>query len=152
MQKTIRVDQLRLGMHLHSLSGAWLEHPFWKTRFVLQDPSDLARVRASGIKECVIDTAFGLDVEPALAVAPSPVPTPTPAAAAQPAPQRNSLEQEAAIATRLCAQARHSVTALFDDARMGRALDVEGCVPLVDEIAASMRRNASAMLGLVHKV
>jgi HD-GYP domain-containing protein (c-di-GMP phosphodiesterase class II) len=32
---------------------------------------------------------------------------------------------------------------------MGRALDVEGCVPLVDEIAASMQRNAGAMLGLV---
>ncbi len=151
MHKTIRVDQLRLGMHLHSLSGAWLEHPFWKTRFVLQDPNDLARLRASGIKECVIDTAFGLDVEPEPAVAPPPVPTPTPAhaAAPRPVPQRNSLEQEAVIATRLCDQARHSVNVLFDDARMGRALDVEGCAPLVDEIAASMRRNAGAMLGLV---
>ncbi|MBN8494590.1 MAG: DUF3391 domain-containing protein, partial [Burkholderiales bacterium] len=37
MLKTIRVDQLTLGMHLHSLCGSWLEHPFWKTRFVLQD-------------------------------------------------------------------------------------------------------------------
>jgi HD-GYP domain-containing protein (c-di-GMP phosphodiesterase class II) len=27
MLKTVRVDQLRLGMHLHSLGGAWLGHP-----------------------------------------------------------------------------------------------------------------------------
>ena len=29
------------------------------------------------------------------------------------------------------------------------SLDVEGCAPLVDEIASSMQRNAGAMLGLV---
>ena len=27
--KTIPVDQLRLGMHLHSVGGRWLDHPFW---------------------------------------------------------------------------------------------------------------------------
>jgi HD-GYP domain-containing protein (c-di-GMP phosphodiesterase class II) len=151
MHKTIRVDQLRLGMHLHSLGGAWLEHPFWKTSFVLQDPTDLRKLRDSGIKECVIDAARGLDVEPEPAV-PLPSAAPphaVPAAPARPAPQRTRLEEEAAIAARLCAQARHSVSALFEEARMGRALDVEGCAPLVDEIASSMRRNAGAMLGLV---
>ena len=33
--------------------------------------------------------------------------------------------------------------------RLGRALDVEDCAPLVDEIASSMQRNAGAMLGMV---
>ena len=60
--KKIAVDQLRLGMHLHALEGAWIDHPFWKTRFVLRDPADLAKLRASGVKECWIDTAKGLDV------------------------------------------------------------------------------------------
>jgi len=40
MLQKIRVDQLRLGMHLHELCGAWLDHPFWKTKFVLRDPAD----------------------------------------------------------------------------------------------------------------
>ncbi|HOM13042.1 MAG TPA: HD domain-containing protein, partial [Rubrivivax sp.] len=33
--------------------------------------------------------------------------------------------------------------------RLGRALDVAGCAPLVDEIATSMQRNAGAMLSMV---
>jgi HD-GYP domain-containing protein (c-di-GMP phosphodiesterase class II) len=150
MHKTVRVDQLRLGMHLHSLCGAWLEHPFWKTRFVLQDPADLDKLLASGVKECVIDTERGLDVEPAPATPRPPAAPPPPRAPApRPEPSRTSLEEETAIASRLCAQARHSVSSLYDEARMGRALDVEGCVPLVEEISTSMQRNAGAMLGLV---
>ncbi|MCU0964930.1 MAG: DUF3391 domain-containing protein, partial [Burkholderiaceae bacterium] len=88
MHKTIRVDQLRLGMHLHSLGGAWLDHPFWQTSFVLQDPADLRELRASGIKECVIDAARGLDVEPEpMSPLPTAAPTPAaPAALARPAP------------------------------------------------------------------
>jgi putative nucleotidyltransferase with HDIG domain len=151
MHKTIRIDQLRLGMHLHSLGGPWLEHPFWMTRFELRDPADLDRLRASGVKECVIDISRGLDVEPD-----GPVTPPTVGRAPQshpvlprPAQPRIRLEEETAVATRLCAQARHSVALLFEGARLGRALDVEGCVPLVDEIASSMQRNAGAMLGLV---
>src|SRR5689334_19029293 len=65
MLKKIPVKQLRLGMHLHALCGAWLDHPFWKTKFVLKDPSDLAKLLASGITECWIDPAKGLDVAPA---------------------------------------------------------------------------------------
>jgi len=153
MLKTIRVDQLRLGMHLHSLGGSWLEHPFWKTRFVLQDPADLDKLRASGVKDCVIDTERGLDVESAapLVAAPAPAAAPAvpPPATARPAPRPATLDEEAAIATRLCAQARDSVSSLYDEARMGRALDVEGCVPLVEEISSSMQRNAGALLGLV---
>ena len=50
-------------MHLHALDGPWMDHPFWKTRFVLTDPADLARLRASGVRACVIDSSKGLDVE-----------------------------------------------------------------------------------------
>jgi HD-GYP domain-containing protein (c-di-GMP phosphodiesterase class II) len=149
MHKTIRVDQLRLGMHLHSLCGSWLEQPFWKTRFELQDPADLDKLRASGIQECIIDTERGGDVAPAPARGPPATANPPRPLPARPAPHSTRLEEEAAIAARLCAQARDSVSSLFDEARMGRALDVEGCAPLVDEIAASMQRNAGAMLGLV---
>jgi HD-GYP domain-containing protein (c-di-GMP phosphodiesterase class II) len=149
MLKTIRVDQLQLGMHLHSLAGSWLDHPFWKTRFELRDPADLAKLRASGVQQCVIDTARGRDVEqPAAAPAAPPAPTPL-AEPAPAAPLRTRLEEEAVIASRLRAQAKHSVSSLFDQVRLGRALDVEGCAPLVDEIATSMQRNAGAMLGIV---
>ena len=149
MLKKISVDQLRLGMHLHEVCGPWLDHPFWTQRFVVRDPQDLARLRSSGASECLIDTTKGVDVlVPAPASAPPPV---VEAAGAPAAPdlQATSLEAEAARAAQLCTQARHTVVALFDDARMGRALQVSGCAPLVDQIAGSMQRNAGAMLGMV---
>jgi len=30
MLKKIPTRQLRLGMHLHALEGAWIDHPFWR--------------------------------------------------------------------------------------------------------------------------
>ncbi len=90
MLKKVHVDQLRLGMHLQSLCGAWMNHPFWKTQFVLKDPADLAKLRASGVAECWIDVSKGLDVAepdggvapkrgggPATVSAPAPVPVST---------------------------------------------------------------------------
>src|SRR6218665_2044406 len=62
MLKKIPTEQVRLGMHIHELCGAWLDHPFWKTKFVLTDPADLVKLRNSTVKECWIDPGKGLDV------------------------------------------------------------------------------------------
>ena len=63
MLKKIPVDDLRLGMHLHAMCGAgWLDHPFWRTKFILDDPADLDKLRASSVKEVWIDVS-GRDVE-----------------------------------------------------------------------------------------
>jgi hypothetical protein len=69
MLKKITVDDLRLGMHLHELCGAWLDHPFWKTKFVLRDPEDLRKLQGSGVREVWIDIAKGGDVDPPAAPA-----------------------------------------------------------------------------------
>lgn len=83
MLKKINVGELRLGMHLQELCGTWLDHPFWKTRFLLNDPADLAKVKGSGLAQCWIDTAKGLDV----AVSPAAVePQMTAPAAVEPPP------------------------------------------------------------------
>ena len=80
MRKMIAVDQLRLGMHVHGFCGAWIDHPFWRAKFTLNDPDELAAALASAVKHCWIDTSLGLDVAaPAAASAQSaPVP-PVPA-------------------------------------------------------------------------
>lgn len=150
MLKRIAVAELRLGMYVHGLCGPWLAHPLWRTRFRLDDAADLQRLRASGIAECVIDTARGPDVAAPEAAAEAAAPAaPGPEPAPAEAPRPHSLEQEAQHAARLCAQARSQVVSLFEQARLGRALDVAGCAPLVEEISASMQRNANALLGMV---
>ena len=62
MLKRIRIEHLTLGMYLHEFCGSWMEHPFWRTKFVLKDPKDLARIQSTAIHEVWIDTSKGLDV------------------------------------------------------------------------------------------
>ncbi len=151
MLKKIRVSQLRLGMHLHKLEGSWIEHPLWKTRFVIQSPSELKKVLDSGVAECWIDDALGLDVAPparpppvVLPVAEAPAPVPEPGPPAPDLPMAAELKQAAAIVNR----GREAVLAMFSEARMGRTVDAEGCLPLVEEIAGSVGRNAGALVSL----
>lgn len=167
--KKIPVSQLRLGMFLQSLEGNWLDHPFWKTRFVLNDPADLQRLVDSPVRECWIDPVRGLDVDagtaaddapaavqPVVADAPEPAPviqvvSPAPAApAAEPParPPRTSMAEELREASRLCMRSREAVTSLFAEARLGRALEAERCQPLVDDIAQSVFRNPGALVSL----
>ena len=63
MLKKINTAQVRLGMHIHELCGPWMQHPFWRTKFILTDPEDLRRLTESGITELWIDAAKGLDVD-----------------------------------------------------------------------------------------
>jgi putative nucleotidyltransferase with HDIG domain len=170
--KKIAVDSVRLGMHIHALEGNWLDHPFWKTKFVLQDPADLQKLQKSGIRECWIDTAKGLDValpvaEDAVSAAvpdrPQTIPpaapafAPTPAASpriepvkassALPAPTRN-LREEVEEAAAICRKGKTAIISMFNEARLGKALKTEDCLPLVEEIASSVFRNPEALVNL----
>ncbi len=62
MLKKVDVADLRLGMHVHGFDGAWIEHPFWRNRFVLDDPGDLLEARRSAVKAVWIDVSKGMDV------------------------------------------------------------------------------------------
>jgi HD-GYP domain-containing protein (c-di-GMP phosphodiesterase class II) len=157
MLKKITVSQMRLGMHLHALDGAWLDHPFWKTKFVLSDPGDLERLRASGVTECWIDTAKGLDVGAAIdtteatAAPPAPAtaaPTATPKPSEGPNQPTRTLQDELMQAAQVCQKARGAVLTMFNEARLGKALDAEHCMPLVDDIARSVYRNPGALVSL----
>ena len=62
MLKKIKVADLEVGMHLHEFCGSWMEHPFWRTKFVITDPNDIRLVQQSSIKEVWIDVQKGKDV------------------------------------------------------------------------------------------
>ncbi|MBX9794528.1 MAG: HD-GYP domain-containing protein, partial [Burkholderiaceae bacterium] len=160
--KKIPVEQVRLGMHLHELCGAWLDHPFWKTKFVLHDAVDLEKLQRSGVRECWIDVSKGFDVacdaaEPALpaqkghvAVAALDVDAATDLArAAQVAPLAQvPFNEELQRAADLCNQARAAVISLFSEARMGRVAFSKECEELVHGISDSVMRNSTTMVSL----
>ena len=153
MLKKISVDDLRTGMYLHGLCGKWVDHPFWKTKFVLDDPRDLAKLRESSVDECWIDVSKGHDV---VAVA-APVATPAPVAVAVAAPAAapmpepgtpTSMADELRRASALVNASRQQVMSMFQEARMGRTVEAEACVPLVADITASVWRNPGAVISL----
>lgn len=167
MLKKVRVEELRLGMHLQSLCGAWLDHPFWKTQFVLNDPADLVKLRQSGVGECWIDVSKGLDVAPPpgpavrpLGSEPSAPPTPAvaqpsassvSASAAGPRPlpvPTAAFDEELQRAVAVVQRSRQAVMSLFAEARLGKAIDTSGCVDIVNEVTGSVWRNPGAMVSL----
>ncbi len=149
MLKQIPVDQLRLGMHLQAFCGAWLEHPFWRTRFVLKDPADLALIRASTIREVWIDIDKGLDVDAATDGDPHYATAETvPATSAPPPVEKTRFDDELKRASRIVAKGREAVVSMFQEARMGKAVDAEAAAPLVEEIASSVLRNPGALVSL----
>lgn len=153
MLKRISVDDLRVGMHLHELGGAWLDHPFLRSSFKIEDVQTLRKIRSSGIREAWIDTAKGLDIAGGVteAEADAEVELDLQASAAEePAPPvRASTEEEVARAREICAQAVAEVGKLFNEARMGKAIQPDCLLPVATDIAASVERNQGVLTALM---
>ncbi len=155
MLKRIPVDDLRAGMFLHELCGSWMEHPFWRTQFLLDDPADLASLHASSIREVWIDTARGLDVSSGSSAVQTRdhVERQIDAALAEAADARSpladgDLHAEIDRARRLVRDARPAVILMFNEARLGRAVDMEGATALVNRIRNAMTRSPAAVLSV----
>lgn len=154
MLKRISVSQLSLGMHIKEFCGSWMEHPFWRTAFVLTDPKDIDAILSSSIKEVWIDCDKGVDVavgESAVSEAESEAQVEAELRQAadgqrQIAPVPAAVEIERA--TRICLQAKQAVVSMFEEARMGNTVDVDGAKLLVEEIADSVARNPGAIISL----
>jgi HD-GYP domain-containing protein (c-di-GMP phosphodiesterase class II) len=144
--------------------GSWIDHPFWKSSFKLDDARQLRQLQSSRVTEVIIDTRRGLDVlDPAVEEAPAsgqsappaddqaPPTEPEKEPALSPVlvePVRLSFEDEFDRAHRIVFQARGAMKSMFQDARMGKAIDAEHCLPVVEEIAQSVARNPGAIVSL----
>jgi len=132
-----------------------MEHPFWRNSFKLRDPEDIRRIRESGIHEAWIDTSKGVDeavvsahvvdkqvveaeVERELEIA----------VAVAKVPERVPLHAELARAAELCANSKAAVVSMFNEVRMGRAIQGEAAMPLVSAIAESVMRNPGALISI----
>lgn len=154
MLKKISVKQLTVGMYLKEFSGSWMEHPFWRNSFVITDPRDIERVQSSSIREVWIDSTKGIDVppdEPAISEAESESQVEAELADAAQAVRETapvSTKEELARAAKICAQAKRAVTSMFQEARMGKAVDAGNARKLVEEISDSVTRNPGALISL----
>jgi HD-GYP domain-containing protein (c-di-GMP phosphodiesterase class II) len=151
--KKIPAQQLRLGMYVHEFCGSWMEHPFWRSKFLLRTEAELQRVVQSGIKELWIDPSKGCDVEGGVSQAEvrEEVERELEFAASLPMPLDTLESTQAALAkaTALYRSAKPKIASMFSEARLGRAVDAGSCLPLVDEISESVMRNPGALISVV---
>lgn len=137
-----------------------MDHPFWKKSFLVSSPDELQSIRNSNVAELIINTDKGLDVlveaDPAPVVAPpevsatkpEPVPVAAPAIVHAVGTAPVSMDRELGQAAQIMAQSQKAVFNMFQEARLGKAVDEQSMRPLVEEISASVSRNSGALIGL----
>lgn len=151
MLKKVGSSQLRVGMYIHDLDCGWMEHPFVRNRFVITDEDEIRKIVTAGIRSVTIDCARGLDVAdaPTIAEAAAATEAEMAALAATPVtPLRVTLAEEFDRAVLIRRQAAGLVKTVMQDARLGKAVELDKVSHVVENITASILRNASALLGL----
>ena len=146
MRKKITVNELRLGMFIDKLDGNWLQHPFWKTSFKLENPKNITALKESAVTHVWIDISKGLDVakkdsgksEEPLADEEN--------TAAKETVNTVALKEEMAAAKETLAKAKQATMEMLQEARMGNSVTAKDVAPIVDEISQSVSRNSNAML------
>ena len=154
MLKKINVKHLVVGMYLKEFCGSWMDHPFWRNSFVITDPKDVERILASNITEVWIDSSKGLDIaagETAVSEEESEARVEAELSRAAQAQRETApvpAAEEFARAAKICAQSKLAVTSMFQEARMGKAVDTANAQKLVEEINDSVSRNPGALISL----
>ena len=155
MIKKIPSTELRVGMHVHEFCGSWMDHPFWRSKFTIRGDADLRRIVAGGVTELWIDTAKGLDVQggasidrqalddeierhlEVLATMPAPLELRPPIALSH-------MNEAAELVRRSVPQ----IASMFNEARMGKAVNMQECEELLDQIAHSVATNPGALISV----
>ena len=158
--KKIKISQLKDGMYVQELSGTWMESPFWQKSFLLSGQTDLDKIFAAPIEHAWIDTVKGRDIEGVegvevvavigngeMAMLAHDPPAPAPGVAFDQI-ARISMDDEIGRATIIVSKSKQAVMSMFQEARMGKTVDTDNAMPLVEEIAESVMRNPGALIGL----
>jgi len=70
MLKRIKVKDVKLGMHIHEVNGAWMGKPDWRVSCLIDTSEDLHKLHSSSLSEIWIDTDKGIDLDSTAAAQP----------------------------------------------------------------------------------
>jgi HD-GYP domain-containing protein (c-di-GMP phosphodiesterase class II) len=141
MLRRIKAEQLQVGMFVARLGGSWINHPFWRARFLLNSEDQVNQIRSAGVQEVWIDILKGRNL-------PAPEAPPPEIALPEPAAPASTLEAEFVRARELLQSGKSVIGSMFADVRMGRALEVNGALLLVDSASKSLSRHSQALIAL----
>ena len=150
--KKVDVDQLIPGMYIHDLNCGWMDHPFWRDRFMIKDERTIGKLRDTGLREVYIDTSRGVDVPHAPTLDEVQLDTErrirTLADIRQSDFRRTSLDEERRRAVGLFNDARTTVRDILQEARIGQRLEVGRAEPLIERLGDSIFRHIDALVPL----
>ncbi|RKP53429.1 HD-GYP domain-containing protein [Pararobbsia silviterrae] len=160
--RRIPVSELRIGMHIEALGVLWPRHPFARGSFTVTTLGEIAAIKDAGLPHVLVSEGKDLS-RPALTPRPrtTPLPPSVPSSAT-PAPSATALSRlvqeesndptsvaaEVFKARRICAEAKETVMSMFEEVRLGRAIDPKTVLPLVQGVADSIQRNPVALISV----
>lgn len=161
-RKTIQPDDVALGMYIHGFTGGWFHHPFWRTRFLLEDEDDLLKIQQSDVSGVIIDETKGArfsprqnTIVPNLARNSSVVPVRSfhsgkKAASVAPVNKADDrLSADMAHAERTVSQSKKVMKNILNGARLGKTIRTADVISVVEDITASLERNNAMLLRVV---
>ncbi|HWQ10021.1 MAG TPA: HD-GYP domain-containing protein [Holophaga sp.] len=151
MIKKIDKQDLTLGMFIHDLNCGWMDHVFFRKRFLLKREEDLRKIHESGIRDVYIDTERGLDAsgpseEEARRETQARMEKEIPLTGG--AAPRTSHREELEVARKIQSEATQVITNVLKDIRLGKQIEVERISPVVGQITESILRNQGTLVSL----
>lgn len=156
MIKKILINQIKPGVYVSNLNCGWMDHPFFKSQFVVKDDKMIKKIIGCGVKELYIDTKKGVDIVDAMTEQDvqeettrqiKQVIAAKPATESKPKNSRTFVE-EIKQAKKVFNQAVNVVEGTMRDSRMGKQINIEKIDHVVDNMTDSILSNANAMISL----
>jgi len=151
MIKKVRKEDLKLGMYIHDLNCGWMEHNFFRSRFMLRKEEELTKILATSMTELYIDTVKGIDfdgptqeeVEQKIHDSMTEI-----AASAAHLGHSTSHKEELAVAKAIHGEANKVIQSILIDVRLGKQIQVERMEPVVEQVTDSILRNQGTLVSL----
>lgn len=156
--KKIPIQKLKTGMFVEGLDRPWIDTPFFFHKKLIRNQVQIDKMVSSGIQYVTINTDKGEDIED------KPVLDTNEKSHLSSAPQREPLrpsvlpentdplkvEEELPRAREIKSNVTNVVKSVFNDVRMGKAIEVKAVKEQVGDIVDSVIRNRDALLCLTN--
>ena len=146
MLKKITSKQLRIGMYINDLDCSWLKHPFTLNKFLIEEESEIQKIRTATIESIEIDTDKGLDV-----LVEKTKPQDSKSLKSFYKKNENGLNNvkvEMQAAKKAFNEAEIFISNMMASTKMGQHVELEQINPVINELGDSILRNQNALLGL----
>ncbi len=152
-RKRVSVSQIKPGMYVVSLDQSWFQTPFYLHRRLIKNAEDIEQLKKLGVREVVIDTALGADVEDPLPN-PASATTPTVTNRSEAIPRPTSLHEaslqplvkELETARTIHAEALAAAQTIFDGVGSGSPLNIPIAKKVVTNLLESITRSPETNL------